>query len=61
MSAQLYSLPGQGEERRKAFLEWTSIDVSSKLCLTCGGNVNYYRSVHHLVPTLPVAILKTNQ
>ena len=48
MSAQVYSAPCQTEERRKTFLEWTSIDLSS----TCGGNVNYYESVHHPIPTL---------
>ena len=55
------------ERRRKTFLEWTSIDLSSKLSLTCGGNLNYYKSVPHPIPTLPVeigdnlAIFKTNQ
>ena len=48
MSAQVYSAPCQTEGRRKTFLEWTSIDLSS----TCGGNVNYYKSVHHPIPTL---------
>ena len=52
MSAQVYSAPGQTEGRRKAFLEWTSIDLSSKLSFTCGGKVNYYKSVHHHIPTL---------
>ena len=67
MSAQVYSVRGKTEGRRKAFLEWTSIVLSSKLSLTCGGNVNYYKSVHHPIPTLPVgiwntvAIFKTNQ
>ena len=67
MSAQVYSVPGQTEGRRKAFLEWKSIDLSYELSLTCGGNVNYYKSVHHPIPTLPVgigntlAIFKTNQ
>ena len=51
MSAQVYSVPGQTEGRRKAFLEWKIIDLSSKLSLTCGGKVNYYKSVHHTVPT----------
>ena len=43
------------------------IDLSTKLSLTCGDNVNYYKSVHHPIPTLPVvigntlAIFKTNQ
>ena len=48
-------------------MKWTSIDQSSKLSLTYGSNVNYYKSVHHPIPTLPVgtgntlAIFKTNQ
>ena len=54
MSAQLYSMPGQTEGRRKAFLEWANIDLSSKLSRTCSGNVNYYKSVHHPITTLPV-------
>ena len=67
MSAFVYFVPGQTEGRRKVFLEWTSIDLSSKLSLTSGGNVNYYKSVHHPIPTLPVgigntlAVFKTNQ
>ena len=40
MSAQGYSVPGQTEGRGKAFLEWKSIDLSSKLSLACVGNVN---------------------
>ena len=51
MRAWVYSVPGQIEGRRKAFLESKSIDLSSKLSLTCGGNVNYYESVHHPIPT----------
>ena len=43
MSAQVYSVPGQTEGRRKVFSEWTSVDLSPKLSLTCGGNVNYYK------------------
>ena len=31
-------------------MEWKSIDLSSKLSFTCGGNVNYYNSVHHPIP-----------
>ena len=47
MSVQVYSVPGQTEGRRKPFLEWTSIDLSSKRSLTCGANnVDYYKSVH---------------
>ena len=67
MSAQVYSVPGQTEGRKKAFSEWTSIDLLSKLSLTFGGNVNYYKSVHHPIPILLVgigntlAIFKTNQ
>ena len=47
MSAQEYSAPGQTEGRMKTFLEWKSIDLSHELSLTCWGNVNYYKSVHH--------------
>ena len=41
MSAQVFSVPSQIEGRKKVFLEWTNIDLSSKLSLTCRGNVNY--------------------
>ena len=51
MSAQVYSVPGQTEGKRKAFFEWKSIDLSYELSLTCGVNVNYYKSVHHPIPT----------
>ena len=51
MSAQEYSVPGQTERRKKAFLEWKSIDLSSKVPLTCGGNLNYFKSVHQFIPT----------
>ena len=51
MSAQVYSVPGQTEGRNKAFLEWKSIDLSYELSLTCGGNVDYYKSVHQPIPT----------
>ena len=53
--------------RGKAFLKWTSIDLSFKLSITYGGNVSYYKSVHHPIPSLPVgtgntlATFKTNQ
>ena len=47
MSAQVYSVSGKTEGRRKAFLEWKSY----QLYLTCGGNVNYYKKVHHPIPT----------
>ena len=51
MSAQVYCAPGQTGGRSKAFLEWKSIDLSHKLSLTCGGNVNYYKSVYQSIPT----------
>ena len=51
MSAQVYSVPGQTEGRSKAFLGWKSIDISHELSLTCGGNANYYKSVHQPIPT----------
>ena len=64
---QVYSVPGQTDGRRKAFLEGTGIDLSSKLSLTCEANVNYHKSVDHSILTLPVQIgntleiFKTNQ
>ena len=51
----------------RTFLEGASIDLSSKLSLTYGGNVNHYKSAHHLFSTLPVgkgntlAVFKTNK
>ena len=51
MSAPVFSVPGLTERRRKASLEWKSIDLSYKLPLTCGGNVNYHKSVHHPIPS----------
>ena len=51
MSAQVYSASGQTEGIRKALWKWKSIDLSYKLSLTCGGNVSYYKSVHHPIPT----------
>ena len=59
MSAQVYSILGQSESRKKAFLEWKSIDLSSKLYFTCGGTVNYYKGIHDTIPTLPVGIRST--
>ena len=55
-SAQVHCAPSQTEGRRKAFLECTGIDLSSKLFLTCGGNV---KSAHHFIRTLPVGIGNT--
>ena len=37
--------------KRKAFFEWKSIHLSYELSLTCAVNVNYYKSVHHPIPT----------
>ena len=50
MSARVYSVSVQTEGRRKTFLS-RSIDLSSKLSLTGWGNVNYYKSLHHPIPT----------
>ena len=65
ISVQVYSVPGQTEGRRKTFLVWTSIDLSSKLSFKSGGNTNYDTSGYHPIPTLSVGIgppiLKTNQ
>ena len=67
MGAQVYSVPGQTEVRREAFLKWTNIDLSFELSLTCEGNFDYYKSVYHLILTLAVGmgntmvIFKTNQ
>ena len=49
-SAQVYSIPCKTEGRTKSFSEWKSIDFSYELSLTCGGNVNYYKSVNHSIP-----------
>ena len=51
LSAQVYSVPGRTEGRITSFLEWKSIDLSSKLSLTCGLNVSYYKSVHYRILT----------
>ena len=53
MSARVYSAPGKTERRRTALSEWASINSSSELSLTCGYSSNYYKSVHHSIPTLP--------
>ena len=61
MNDSVHSVPGQTEGRRKALLEWTRRDLSSKLSLTCKGNFNYYKSVHHPIPTLPHGIGTSRQ
>ena len=49
MSAQVYSVPGQTEGKGKAFLEWGKAESYpiNHLLHEEGGNVNYYKSVHH--------------
>ena len=39
--------------KREGRLFWNrkALDWSYELSLTCGGNVNYYRSVYHPIPT----------
>ena len=54
MSTQVYSAPAQTEGRSKTFLKLKSIALHGiSLCslTTCGGNVNYYKSVHQPIPT----------
>ena len=50
MSAQVYSFPDQTEGRNKAFFERKSIHLSHLLRVGVI-NVNYYKSVHHPIPT----------
>ena len=42
---------GKLKGKRKTFFEWKSIHLSYELSLTCAVNVNYYKSVHHPIPT----------
>ena len=51
MNVHVYSVPGQTERRRKTFLEWTSIDLSSELSFICAGNVNYCKGFLHPIST----------
>ena len=51
MSAEVYSVPGQTEGRKETFFEWERIDLSYELSLTYGVNIEYYKSVHHPLPT----------
>ena len=51
MSAQVYSVPGPTDIKIKTFFEWKIIVVSYELPFTCGVNINYYKSVHHPIPT----------
>ena len=67
VNSKVFFQMSASEVRGKAFLKWTSIDLSCKLSLIYGGNVNYYKSVHHPIPTLPggtgntLGIFKRNQ
>ena len=49
MSAEVCFVLDQTERRRKVFLEWTSIDLSTKHRFICD-NGNYYKIVYHLIP-----------
>ena len=51
MSVQVYSVPGQTERTGRPFWNGKNIDLLYELSLTCGGSVNYYKSVHHPIPT----------
>ena len=51
MGTQVACVFDQTEEIRRTFLELKSIDLSYKLSLICGGNVSYYKSVHHPIST----------
>ena len=51
MSAEVYSVPEQTEGRKETFFEWERIDLSYELSLTYGVNIEYYKSVHHPLPT----------
>ena len=46
-----FQMSVQTEGKRIAFLEWESIDLSYKLSVTCGGNVNYYKNGYHPIST----------
>ena len=49
------------KRERRPFLERARIDLSSKLSLTYGINVNHYKSVHHPLSNMPVRIGNTRQ
>ena len=51
MNTELYSVPGQTEDRRKVFFEWKSIDllIDKHMRMSMGVNVNYYENVHHAI------------
>ena len=47
MNAQVYSVPGQAED----LFGVENITLSYELSLTYRGIANYYKSVHHPIPT----------
>ena len=51
MRAQVYYGPGQTEGRRKNFLKCKNITLPYELSLTREDNVNYFKIVHHPIPT----------
>ena len=51
MRAQVYHGPGQTEGRRKNFLKCKNITLPYELSLTRKDNVNYFKIVHHPIPT----------
>ena len=61
MSIQVYSVQAQTEGtegRRKVFWNEQTV-LSTKLSLTSRGDANYYKSVHHPIPALPVGLGNT--
>ena len=59
MSTQVLSVSRQTEWKMKVFLEWTNIELPSKLSLSSGVNVNCYKSVRHHILTVPPGIGNT--
>ena len=59
MSAQVCSVPGQTERRRKAFLGWANIYLTLKTISCMWVNFNFCKSVYHAIPTLPLGIGNT--
>ena len=59
MSAKYILFLAKLKGEKRPFLEGASIDLSSKVSLTYGGNVNHYKGVHHPFSTLPVGIGNT--
>ena len=64
MSVQVYSVPGQTEGKRKAFLEWKSIDLSYYYLLRKGVMLIIIKVFIILLLTVGIgnihAIFKTN-